>query len=274
MRLRHSNKLRGDRIAICDASVSQQPTVTMMQPDELREALALLPAFASKLAGSSQASKAALRAGHSLSSIENQAVSRFWPFTTMCWRKMPSKVNPKRRAARREGVLFSVALPLVAAVAQGLRRHGGPSGTWLPWRRWCAARGREQDVADLDDAVGRIHAHVAGVAADAASHSRHDCEENVRSIRSAFPRAPGADPPRRRMDRLQGTPRPHRGRVQPARGQQNALQRSMAPALRIGPGASAGREARQASNWQRLAGFDTKSAYQPLKISRSRVPEK
>src|SRR5262249_11503743 len=38
----------------------------------------------------SQRSKLALRAGHSPSSIENQAVSRLRPLTIMCWRKMPS----------------------------------------------------------------------------------------------------------------------------------------------------------------------------------------
>ena len=45
---------------------------------------------ASKFCGASQASNAALRAGQSVSVIANQAVSRFSPFTTMCWRKVPS----------------------------------------------------------------------------------------------------------------------------------------------------------------------------------------
>src|SRR5205085_12565109 len=60
---------------------------------------------ASKFAGSSQRSNAALRAGHSLSRIEYQAVSRFCPFTTWCWRNRPSYVNPKRSAARFDGSL-------------------------------------------------------------------------------------------------------------------------------------------------------------------------
>ena len=33
---------------------------------------------------------AARRAGHSVSVIEYHAVSRLWPLTTMCWRKVPS----------------------------------------------------------------------------------------------------------------------------------------------------------------------------------------
>ena len=60
---------------------------------------------ASKFAGSSQRSNAARTAGHSPSSIEYQAVSRLRPLTTMCWRNTPSKVNPKRSAARRERAL-------------------------------------------------------------------------------------------------------------------------------------------------------------------------
>ena len=35
----------------------------------------------------------------------NQAVSRLRPLTIMCWRKTPSKVKPKRSAARRERAL-------------------------------------------------------------------------------------------------------------------------------------------------------------------------
>src|SRR5439155_10158523 len=48
----------------------------------------------SKLSDASQRSKAALRAGHSLSSVEYQAVSRLWPLTVVCWREMPSNLKP------------------------------------------------------------------------------------------------------------------------------------------------------------------------------------
>src|SRR5207248_3077780 len=58
-----------------------------------------------KFAGSSQRSNSARRVGHSESIIENQAVSRFTPLMIMCCRKMPSKVNPSRSAAAREGSL-------------------------------------------------------------------------------------------------------------------------------------------------------------------------
>src|SRR5690606_39537438 len=59
----------------------------------------------SKLAGSSHWSNATFAAGHSRSSIENQAVSRLRPLTIMCWRKTPSNFMPNRSAARLEGVL-------------------------------------------------------------------------------------------------------------------------------------------------------------------------
>src|SRR5262249_8240765 len=44
----------------------------------------------SEVSGASPRSNVALRTGHSLSSIENQAVSRLRPLTIMCWRKTPS----------------------------------------------------------------------------------------------------------------------------------------------------------------------------------------
>src|SRR5450759_2397771 len=59
----------------------------------------------SKLSGDSHASNAARTPGHSPSTIENQAVSRLRPLTTMCWRKTPSNTNPNLSAARRDGRL-------------------------------------------------------------------------------------------------------------------------------------------------------------------------
>src|SRR6266849_1563601 len=61
------------------------------------------PPFGSKFSGASHASNAARTAGHSPSMIENQAVSRLRPFTTMCCRNTPSYVNPNLSAARRDG---------------------------------------------------------------------------------------------------------------------------------------------------------------------------
>ncbi len=58
---------------------------------------------ASKLSGASQASNAALRAGHSASVIENHVVSRLRCLYTMACRNNPSKVKPNRNAAWREG---------------------------------------------------------------------------------------------------------------------------------------------------------------------------
>src|SRR6266550_81439 len=61
-----------------------------------------------KFCGESHASNAARRAGHSASVIEYQAVSRLRPLTTMCWRNTPSKVKPKRSAARRDAVFSAL----------------------------------------------------------------------------------------------------------------------------------------------------------------------
>ena len=84
------------------------------------------------------------------SSIEYQAVSRLRPLTIMCCRKMPSKVNPSRIAARLRRQVERVALPFVAPVAEVLEdmtRHqvhrlgsaGGP-----------LQRRGEEDAADLN----------------------------------------------------------------------------------------------------------------------------
>ena len=54
---------------------------------------------------SSHARNPAASSGHSRSVMANQAVSRLRPLTTMCWWNTPSKRNPKRRAAWREGAL-------------------------------------------------------------------------------------------------------------------------------------------------------------------------
>ena len=50
----------------------------------------------------SQRSNSRFLVGHSESSIAYQAVSRFRPFTIMCWRNTPSRTKPSRPAARCE----------------------------------------------------------------------------------------------------------------------------------------------------------------------------
>ena len=90
--------------SFADSLASAGNTVTRAQGLGSRQTSAFLPA--SKFAGSSHVSKARFRAAHSLSIIENQAVSRFFPFTIMCCRKIPSNVNPRRNAALRDGELF------------------------------------------------------------------------------------------------------------------------------------------------------------------------
>src|SRR5690606_13726570 len=56
----------------------------------------------SKLSSANHCKNPCSRCGHSLSIIENQAVSRLRFFTTVAWRKIPSKVKPKRKAAARD----------------------------------------------------------------------------------------------------------------------------------------------------------------------------
>ena len=61
--------------------------------------------------------------GHSESSIEYHAVSRFSPLIIMCWRNTPSNVNPNRPAARFD---FSFA----ALHFHSYRRYPSPSNTY------------------------------------------------------------------------------------------------------------------------------------------------
>ena len=121
---------------------------------------------ASKLAGSSQASKAARSLGHSSSTIEYQAVSRLAPREMTCLRNTPSKTKPLRRGLARR--VFVMAFPLVAAVAEiveNVLRHeivdfGGERRT---------GHGKAmRHAADLDHPVGGIGAHVMRHADDLA----------------------------------------------------------------------------------------------------------
>ncbi len=60
----------------------------------------------SKFPGFNHRAKPRFTAGHSVSSMAYQAVSRLRPFTIICWRNTPSKVKPSRLAAAR-GVAFN-----------------------------------------------------------------------------------------------------------------------------------------------------------------------
>ena len=94
------------------------------------------------------------------------------------------------------GLVFRVALPLVAAVAQvfedvpGHQVHGFSGG------RGALQRRRQQDVADLDHAVCRIDAHVAGVAPRRIRSLRTRSQETAHSWQPASLRSPAAGPPR------------------------------------------------------------------------------
>ena len=91
-------------------------------------------------------------------------MSRFWPFTTMCWRKMPSKVKPQAQGGAAAGLILRIALPLVAAVAEVFKDVAGHQVHGFSGRGGALQRRRQQDVAHLNHAVGLLHAHVAGIA--------------------------------------------------------------------------------------------------------------
>ena len=147
-----------------------------------------------------------------------------------------------------------------------LRRRGAPSGTWLRWRRGALQRGCKQDVADLDDAVGRINAHVAGVACSrpvAAARSprtRRSCWPA--SLRARGPISLAGD-----RGHLRARSRSRRGPVPPARGQQRAVPRRMAPGLRTDRrGATRAGKGTGFQSADRSCGFRvTNSAYQSSK---------
>ena len=75
-----------------------------------------------KFSGASHFSNASFAHGDSVSRMEYHAVSRFCPLTIMCCRKIPSKVNPSRKSARRDSSFQRVAFPLVAPVLQIFKR--------------------------------------------------------------------------------------------------------------------------------------------------------
>ena len=56
--------------------------------------------------------------GHSLSMIEYQAVSRFSPFTTRCWRNTPSNCEAEPFGSPLRRFVGIVAFPFVAAIAE------------------------------------------------------------------------------------------------------------------------------------------------------------
>ena len=123
-------------------------------------------------------------AGHSLSSIANQAVSRLRPLTIMCWRKMPSKVKPKRSAARRRRRVEGIALPFVAAIAELVEDMAREQILRLGRAGRALHRRRIKDVADLDHAIGRIDAQ-KGLVADRSPRGVVDDGEEQRIGRAA-----------------------------------------------------------------------------------------
>src|SRR5215472_8452318 len=100
----------------------------------------------SKLSAANHASKPARTRGHSPSVMEYHAVSRFRPMIMRCCRKTPSKTNPNRSAARREGALALShfhssrrfpsssnewrASTKIASVASRVRCSAGDSQMW------------------------------------------------------------------------------------------------------------------------------------------------
>ena len=114
---------------------------------------------ASKFAGSSQRSKAARSAGHSLSMIENHVVSRLRPLCH-CLAEQPLvlEAEPQRRRPRRR--VQRIAFPFVAPIAEFVE-HAAIIRNIASVAAGVRCRsGAVVDAADLDDADGRVDAHV------------------------------------------------------------------------------------------------------------------
>ena len=90
-------------------------------------------------------------------------MSRFRPFTIMCCRKIPSKVKPKRNAARREGCIESIALPFITAVSQIFENMPRHEVHGLRGQRGLLQPRSVQNAAHLDHPVDRFDSHVRGV---------------------------------------------------------------------------------------------------------------
>jgi len=118
----------------------------------------------SKLSGASQRLKAVLIAGHSLSRIENHAVSRLRPLWTLAWRQTPSNVKPEPDCCCPRSGIERIALPGVAAVTQFIK--GAPHhqvhrlGCGNPTLKWRCVN----DPANLDATSCRVNIQVTRLA--------------------------------------------------------------------------------------------------------------
>ena len=94
--------------------------------------------------------------------IENHVVSRLRPLFTMAWRNSPfvSESETRGRGARRQ--IAAVAFPFEAAISQLERVRHERYMASVAARVRAEAR-RKIDVADLDDAVFGLDAHVGAV---------------------------------------------------------------------------------------------------------------
>ena len=86
-------------------------------------------------------------------------MSRLRPFMIMCWRKIPSNVNPRRCAARRERRIQRVALPLVPPIPQRFEDITREQIHRLRGTPRSLKRRRVDDAADLDHAMNGLDAH-------------------------------------------------------------------------------------------------------------------
>ena len=98
-------------------------------------------------------------AGHSWSSIENQAVSRFRPLMIMCWRNTPSNVNAEPLGGRARSGVQRIALPFDPPVTQLVERLAAASGTPTRCSRGSAGLEASTRCSRAPGAASPVHAH-------------------------------------------------------------------------------------------------------------------
>ena len=185
----------------------------------LAEATALAARRRRNFRARASASMPARMRGQSSSVMANQAVSRFLPFTTMCWRKIPSKPKPKRTRGAARRLVRGVAFPFEAAIAEVVEGVAREEVERIGGDTRARDRRPPENAADLDDAVLGRDAHqrlpalgAAGGRIDdgveqrigARRRARRPCVERRRDRRAAARRGSGSAHPRR------ARPRPRR----------------------------------------------------------------
>lgn len=97
------------------------------------------------------------------------------------------KCEAKAEGGHAAGVVFGVALPLIAAIAEVVKDVAGHEVHGLSGRSGALQARREHDVAYLGNSMGRLDAHETCPAGGGSSFNRHDGEEDGSSSLLPFP---------------------------------------------------------------------------------------